>query len=496
MASGVKKFFFVAGLLFAALFSTNASAAIINKYYATLAQAKTACESAHPSCGLFGSTTPKRYRYYPGWGDQFNYYGDDVGDAPLACSGKPYTSPSGQCRDTPYTPGECGAAGYYPDGAGNCAVAPTCSGGKSWNGSSCVCPGGQFDIGGTCGADPCNLGKSWDEVGQSCEFPDTPPTSCADGEIAAVNGSGSIVGCAPIANMDESCDYSQGYGADGYFLCSGQKAECEAEGGTHGYVDGSEVCIPDDYSPPICDSTQVVSMSSGGFVCSTPANVKPQDPTDIVDPSDASTPPGETPTTPSGQSAAPGTGTTGGGSGGTGTPGAPALEADEGTREAGKTGEGRSSADCAAPPICSGGDPQICALLRQQWETMCAQPDMLERVDGNQASVIGAKLDAGIDAVFTGTTASDVTGTVAADPTGGVGSAAEMGWFDAFVSDLVPSGSSCSSYSMNMPRVVLTFGCERLDWLKSFLGWMLYCYTVFFVWGTVFAPYRSPAGGE
>jgi hypothetical protein len=40
----------------------------------------------------------------------------------------------------------------------------------------------------------------------------------------------------------------------------------------------------------------------------------------------------------------------------------------------------------------------------------------------------------------------------------------------------------------------LTFGCERLDWLKSFLGWMLYCYTVFFVWGTIFAPYRAPAG--
>jgi hypothetical protein len=254
------------------------------------------------------------------------------------------------------------------------------------------------------------------------------------------------------------------------------------------------VCVPDDYSPPLCDSTQVAVLDAGGFVCSTPATVKPQNPDDVSDPSNPPTVPPESSTNTSGQSAAPGTGTSGGGSGGTGTPEDPAAEAHEGTPEASKTGQGRASGDCSAPPVCSGGDPQMCALLRQQWETMCAQPDMLEVIDGNQASVIVSRLSSGIDSVFSEQGPTDVVGTVSVDPTGGVGSASEMGWFDSFVSDLVPSGTSCTAYSMNMPRVVLTFGCERLDWLKSFLGWMLYCYTVFFVWGTIFAPYRAPAG--
>lgn len=476
------------GVLVGMLLSATASAAQINHYYYSNTIANQACldfaAGLSKTCTNSGSyrrvnTGDGNYHYF------FPYYNE-----PTYCDTWPYSVSSegtnwqkGECSTNPYTEPACTAAGLVLS-AGSCIPAPP------------ACTGGQVMVGGVCSDDPCTLGNSWDELAQQCEWPDVPPESCGEGEISAVNSSGAVIGCAPVADIDESCDYSAGYGADGFFLCGGQKSECEAAGGTHGYVDGSEVCIPDDYSPPICDSTQVAVLSAGGFVCSTPSPVKPQDSNDVKDPSSPPTLPGETSTTPSGQSAAPGTGTSGGGSGGTGTPGAPAPEADEGTLEAGKTGQGRASADCAAPPVCSGGDPQMCALLRQQWETMCAQPDMLEKVDGNQASVIGAKLDAGIDAVFTGTTASDVTGTVAADSTGGVGSSAEMGWFDGFVSDLVPSGSSCSSYSMNMPRVVLTFGCERLDWLKSFLGWMLYCYTVFFVWGTVFAPYRSPAGGE
>lgn len=354
------------------------------------------------------------------------------------------TGPTGSTWNADNQAWECTTAGYVVSG-GAC-VEPTCDG-------------------------PENLGKVWN--GTACAYPETP--DCGEGDIKVVSSAGVVLGCYLPDNPDnpDECDYSLGYGSDGYFLCSDQKAECEAAGGTHGYIDGEEVCVPDDYSPPTCDPAQAVVMSEGGFVCSTPQPVKPQ--TGTQEPGEGPEPPPPGPTTPTGESDE--------GEGHTGTP------------ETGKTGEAKSSGNCAVPPVCSGGDKQACAILRQQWETMCHSPDITEEVDGNQAGVITQTLETGIDSVFTGTTAESVVGTVAVDPTGGVGSATEITWFQGFVTGLIPSGTSCSSYSMNLPRVTLVFGCERLNWLKQFLGWVLYVYTVYMVWGTVFAPYRAGGNG-
>jgi len=462
-------------LLLGLLAFSPAYAAVVHKDYVDSTAANSACVSlglTHGGCHNYGSNRfvnvgPDSWYFWPYFEGPSSY----CPTAPYSVDSSGTDYKAGQCGELPYSSEDCAASGLVLSGGSCVPAGPSCADNEAL-------------ISGECVPQTCALGKVW-TGGPSggCAYPETPPT-CGPTDISVVNSSGATVGCHPTADLPDTCDYSLGYGADGYFLCSDQKSDCEAGGGTHGYVDGTEVCIPEDYSPPTCDSSQAVMLDAGGFVCSTPQVVKPQNPDDVVDPSNPPAVDPETPTTPSGQSGT----ATAPASGGAG-------EADEGTREVGKTGEARSSGSCVTPPVCSGGDPQVCALLRQQWEAMCKTPDMLENLDGNQSQSIVQSVEAGIDGVFSGTGPADVVGTVVADPTGGVGSAAEMGWFETFVADLVPSGTSCTSYSINMPRVVLVFGCERLDWLKSFLGWMLYCYTVFFVWGTVFAPYKAPAGG-
>ena len=43
-----------------------------------------------------------------------------------------------------------------------------------------------------------------------------------------------------------------------------------------------------------------------------------------------------------------------------------------GTEETEGQGYGSASGNCDLPPVCFGGDPQLCAILRQNWETTCA----------------------------------------------------------------------------------------------------------------------------
>lgn len=43
-------------------------------------------------------------------------------------------------------------------------------------------------------------------------------------------------------------------------------------------------------------------------------------------------------------------------------------------------GTATASGGCDQPPVCSGGDPQLCAILKQQWYAMCRSD--LEGLDG------------------------------------------------------------------------------------------------------------------
>jgi len=327
-------------------------------------------------------------------------------------------------------------------------------------------------------------------VSQSCEFPDVPPT-CGAGEIAIVNGSGATVSCAPTADIPDKCDYAQGYGADGYFLCSDQKAECEAGGGTHAYIDGAEVCIPDDYSPPICDSGQAVEMSAGGFVCSTPADAKPPTPDDVGDASGGDA--GDAGNCNPATTDCDGDGNTddSNGDGVRDNGGDPTT----GTPEASKTGKAAASGTCAAPPVCSGGDPQVCALLRQQWETMCNQADLLENADDNQRSVFEQNVRDAIDRFAVDSTVGDAVDDGLNVGAGGPLNNAQVGTWEGFVEALIPGGGSCSTLSMELPAAAggldLTITCDGTAKVRSWLGWAFYVMTALYIFGVVFTPTRS-----
>jgi len=160
--------------------------------------------------------------------------------------------------------------------------------------------------------------------------------------------------------------------------------------GNCGYVNGEYLCLGG-----IPDGTCVFT-SDGGMACSSNATSPPA-------PDDGTT--AGTPAPPDiqvsnndsntvniyGASSVAGsignpTGTGGGADGTSG--GAGTAENDPGS----DTGTGTASGGCSAPPVCTGGDPQICALLLQQWHTQC--PDIPSGADVlSQSGLDGETVD-------------------------------------------------------------------------------------------------------
>ena len=97
-------------------------------------------------------------------------------------------------------------------------VTPDCIGGKIWNGSSCVCPEGQIDQGGTCVDDPsddCTGGQVWN--GSSCE--------CPSGQIWDGSECKTDIDCSGEAPCGKQCDRTTG----GWVDIPGFSRECNAE---------------------------------------------------------------------------------------------------------------------------------------------------------------------------------------------------------------------------------------------------------------------------
>ena len=95
---------------------------------------------------------------------------------------------------------------------------PDCLGGKIWNGSSCVCPDGQIDQGGTCVDDPsddCTGGQVWN--GSSCE--------CPSGQIWDGSECKTDIDCSGEAPCGKQCDRTTG----GWVDIPGFSRECNAE---------------------------------------------------------------------------------------------------------------------------------------------------------------------------------------------------------------------------------------------------------------------------
>lgn len=88
-----------------------------------------------------------------------------------------------------------------------------------------------------------------------------------------------------------------------------------------------------DYTPPACNSSQIATY----YGC---LNIDNSNPNPNPDPNPDPTP-------------------------------NPDPEPDQEPGSESEPGTASSSSNCSSPPVCAGGDPQICSLLRQQWEAMC-----------------------------------------------------------------------------------------------------------------------------
>jgi len=444
-------------------------------------------------CLLFSSTSFAGYRF-SNWGDNlcFNEPGGTNTLRTQACktisgNGSSTWNTNGYCTivikalvactctNTVGTSQYCGAlaeGGEYYDPTGPAAGAGSLRCKTDWTGTypNCVPP-------------VCPTGKVYDVPTGQCVIPDTTPESCADGEMASVDSTGAVLGCTELADLndDENCQNPQGY-INGELICGDAAAACEGTGGSYGVVNGSEVCVPHDYSPPICEIGTVLVIDEG-YVCSVPDNTADQDPNTVGDgPADEGVCDTET------------TDCDGDGNvddsdaDGTVDNGAGATAGQDGTEnDSAANGAAVASGSCLTAPACSGGDPQLCALLRQQWETMCASARLLERADDNQAGVLKKQVTDAIDAAHTAIdTDSIVDAGQGNSGIGPVGDAAEQSYFTGMVAGLLPSGVSCSTYTMVMPGASLVFPCDRFNWLKSFFAWALYVMTALYVFHLVF----------
>jgi len=109
----------------------------------------------------------------------------------VACTNNSWTE-AGACQanyvGTAYrsvTVNSCsGSATYGPWNYANCSYSPTCSGGQTWNGSSCVCPSGQTWNGSSC-ATSCMIGVGSTSRGEPGYCTDCDEVPWVDGPFAA-----------------------------------------------------------------------------------------------------------------------------------------------------------------------------------------------------------------------------------------------------------------------------------------------------------------------
>lgn len=254
--------------------------------------------------------------------------------------------------------------------------------------------------------DECAEGESYDsDMGfchESCsttEHFDIPEGMCAPNCTGGQEnyfldmGTGKKAYCGD--SMDQppkTCQNILGYINDKQ-ICGDKKDECDASGGTYGHVNGSEVCLPQDYpdSLPTCDSNQVITITEAGYVCSTPE--RPDEPDDSENPDDSDIdgdgiPDKDDPDmdgdgTPNGED---------GDKDGDGIP-----NGDDGEPEGpGEEDSSVSGGSCEERPTCK-GDAVDCAILYQVWATRCeGDKATLEGSCGSEPTCEGDAVDCAI----------------------------------------------------------------------------------------------------
>lgn len=128
----------------------------------------------------------------------------------------------------------------------------------------------------------------------------------------------------------------------------------------------------------------------------------------------------------------------------------------------------------------------MCALLRQQWETMCKGNDLIENADDNQASVFQQRIDAVIEQFGTNSIMETAVGQGLGATGEGPMYSSDVGTIRGFFQSLVPAPASCSALTVEFPEHPMTLPCDKLNVLKEWIGWIFYMATVFQIFVIVF----------
>jgi hypothetical protein len=386
----------------------------------------------------------------------------------------------------------------------------------------------------------------WDPGTQVCGPPDEDdePIVCTAPDVPIKNGEGVTTSCLdvspPSGDNDPGtedppppggCEQPAGWVGD-TFVCLDSKDECEADGGVFAVVDGEVACLgfgDEDPIPPNCAVGSYPSGEPGLLVCVSPSPAPPPGDDDPDNDNDGTpddedddddndgTPDGDDTDDdgdgipdiydpdqggPDGLKDSDGDGIPDGydgdddndgiGDGEDSDDDGDGLDDDEDPDGGGDEGKANASGSCSAAPACTSGDAQLCAILRQQWHTMCG---LKQDVDENQKWVLlqGVKNSTnGVDEVMDGRAAS------IGDDVGELGSGGVMGnsdatWIQDFVGDILGAPGGCSSLTYGTPWGNFSLDCERIEFVRDCAGWICYILTALTLWRLAF---RSGSGAQ
>ena len=405
------------------------------------------------------------------------------------------------------------------------------------------------------GAGPatCPEGTVENTEGGVCE--EAPEPQPCDGkpadwvEMEFTVGGQTTTYCAPPFEPEEECANPEGtitFGGQTHVVCNDKRDECSATGGTYGFYNGTETCLPEEFDDdlPTCDGDGAINMTwdpvtqTGGFVCESPIkpdpdlpqreNPKKTDtdndgiPNEQDDDIDGDGIPNHLDDDIDGDGVnnyydididgdqinnnidpdIDGDGipnNTDGDVDGDGTPNSQDTDSD---------GDGVPNADdptphgnqqdnselsggkgCNVAPYCK-GDAIQCAIHYQLWKTRCEeqreQDSLLTDVDSNyNPGVIdfSDSFGAAVDGAISGITGEDEDGQ-------GVELLAQT--LETSVIDIFPDTTNCTDVVLSFfGKGNLIISCTRLQTMRDILGWLLYVLTAYYLFNLALTPIES-----
>lgn len=342
-----------------------------------------------------------------------------------------------------------------------------------------VCPEGQENIDEVC-VNECVAPEQRDSVTQECGI---DSLDCPAGEVQNTFLSGGVWHTECMVRepgtSPEDCLDVDGYITDAqgneYQACADNRNACEATGGTHGQIDGSDVCIPADYIDdlPDCDINTLQLDGVGGYVCAANGADPADDPNnpdvpnyggdgekdtdgdgipDYNDPDiDGDGIPNSTDTDIDGD----------------GVPNEDDRTPDGEETESSVSGGG----SCASRPQCT-GDAVQCAILYQTWSQRCENSNLAEdapdfsTVQANSDSLANSSID------LLGTAISDAIGD------GDAGMSEPTSIKDDMLGGFLDV-DACSDMSFIWHGETFAITCADTQDLRTILAWVCSLYTLF-----------------